>query len=285
MGVSQHRLGRRYGVNQSAISRNLKKLTSIRVYKRRSAPKYISEDQQKQAKSDCLKLYKKISPNCQLILDDEKYFTFSGNVPRNNRYYSSDTSSAPENIKFIQKQKFEPHLLVWLAISPRGISNPYIHRSKTATREAIYLKQCIRGHLLPFIKNHHQNDDILFWPDLASSHYAYWVLRCLESNNLPYVRRNQNPPNVPQCQAIEKIWALIEQMVYPGGWEAKNLDQLANRIKSKIKQLDQTVVTTMVQGVRRKILKMYWKSVYSTCWTFFYYPFFMLFPIKTEVES
>ena len=217
VGMSQHRLGRRFGVNQSTISRNLKKRTSVRVYKRRPTPKYISEDQQKRAKSNCLKLYKKVSPNCQLILDDEKYFTFSGNVPGNNRYYSSDTSSAPENIKFIQKQKFEPHLLVWLAISPRGISNPYIHRSKIAIREEIYLKQCIRGHLLPFIKKHHQNDDILFWPDLASSHYAYSVLRCLESNNLPYVRRNQNPPNVPQCRPIEKIWALIEQMVYQGG--------------------------------------------------------------------
>jgi len=85
-------------------------------------------------------------------LDDERYFTLSGNVPGNNRYYSSDPSSAPENIKFIQKQKFEPHLLVWLAISPRGFSNPYIHRSKIAIREDIYLKQCIRGRLLPFIK-------------------------------------------------------------------------------------------------------------------------------------
>ena len=124
-------------------------------------------------------------------------------------------------------------------------------------REEIYLKQCIRDRLLPFIKKHHQNENILFWPDLASSHYAYSVLRCSESNNLPYVRRSQNPPNVPQCRPIENIWALIEQMVYQGGWEAKNLDQLANQIKSKIKQLDQTVVTTMVQGVRGKILKMY----------------------------
>ena len=150
-------------------------------------------------------------------MDDEKYFTLSGNIPGNNRYYSSDTSSAPENIKFIQKQKFEPHLLVWLAVSPRGISNPYIHRSKIAIRVEIYLKQCIRGHLLPFIENYHQNDDILLWPDLASSHYAYSVLRCLESNNVPYVRRNQNPPNVPQCRPIEKIWGLIEQIVYQGG--------------------------------------------------------------------
>ena len=115
--MSQCRLGRRFGVSQSTISRNLKKRTSVRIYKRRSASKYNNEDQQQRAKSNCLKLYKKLSPDCQLILDDEKYFTLSGNVPGNSRYYSSDPSSAPTNIKFKQKQKYEPHLLVCLAIS------------------------------------------------------------------------------------------------------------------------------------------------------------------------
>ena len=37
MRVSQHRLGRRFGVNQSTISRNLKKRTSVRVRDRRYA--------------------------------------------------------------------------------------------------------------------------------------------------------------------------------------------------------------------------------------------------------
>jgi hypothetical protein len=100
---------------------------------------------------------------------------------------------------------------------------------------------------------------------LASAHYASSVLDCLQSHDVPFVRRNQNPPNVPQCRPIEKLWSLIEQKVYHGGWEAKNLDQLANRIKSKIKQLDQATVTTMIQGVRGKLLKMYRKGVYSVC--------------------
>ena len=88
-----------------------------------------------------------------------------------------------------------------------------------------------------------------------------WSLRVTVTQLLKKRRHG----NVPQCRPIEKIWALIEQMVYQGRWEAKNLDQLVNRIKSKVKQLDQTVVTNMVQGVQGKLLKMYGKSVYSTC--------------------
>ena len=61
VGVSQHPLGRRFGLNQSTIIRNLKKRTSVRIYKRRSAPKYISEDQQKRAKSNCTKNFFQLS--------------------------------------------------------------------------------------------------------------------------------------------------------------------------------------------------------------------------------
>ena len=161
-GVSQHRLGRRFGVSQSTTSRHLKKQTSVRIHKRRSAPKYKNEDQQQRAKSNCLKLYKKLSPDCQLILDNEKYFTLSGDVSGNSRYYSSDPSSAPTNIKFKQKQKYEPRLLVWIAISCRVVSSPYIHRSKIAVREKTYLKRYIHCCLAPFIKKYYQKDKILF---------------------------------------------------------------------------------------------------------------------------
>ena len=54
----------------------------------------------------------KLSPGCQLILNDEKYFTLSDNVPGNSRYYSFDPLSESTNIKFKQKQKYEARLLV-----------------------------------------------------------------------------------------------------------------------------------------------------------------------------
>ena len=82
---------------------------------------------------------------------------------------------------------------------------------------------------------------------------------------MSFARRDPNLPKFPQCRPIEKTWALIGQMMCQGGWEAKNLDQLSNPIKPKTKQLDQTTVTTMVQGIRGKLLKMYRKGVYSVC--------------------
>ena len=63
----------------------------------------------------------------------------------------------------------------------------------------------------------------------------------------------------------EKIRTLIEQTACEGGWEAKTLDQLSNRMKSKIKQLDQTMATNVIQEVRGRFSKMYQKSVCSVC--------------------
>ena len=91
------------------------------------------------------------------------------------------------------------------------------------------------------------------------------MLDCLAENDVPYVTRSQNPPNIPQGRPIESLWSIIEQSVYEGGWQAKNLDQLANRIKSKIKELDQKMVTGMISEVRSKLLKMYRQGVFSIC--------------------
>ena len=113
-----------------------------------------------------------------------------------------------------------------------------------------------------FINRHHKNDNVL---DLASSLYSKQVQEFLQTNNIKFVQRQQNPPNVAQARPIETIWSLLEQKVYEDAWEAKNLEQLSRRIILKAKQLDQDLVISMILGVRRKLLKMYKKGVYSVC--------------------
>ncbi|CAF3974578.1 unnamed protein product, partial [Rotaria sp. Silwood1] len=71
--------------------------------------------------------------NYNIILDNEKYFTSTNaNVGRNRYYYSTDSSTASNNIKFKQKKKFEPKLMVWMAMSSKGVSDVFIHQSGQA---------------------------------------------------------------------------------------------------------------------------------------------------------
>ena len=88
-------------VNQQlvVISKNKHRSAFIKQDQHRNTSMKINNNEQNST-------VQKLSPDCQLILDDEKYFTLSDHVPGNSQYYSS----APTNIKF--KQKYEPHLLV-----------------------------------------------------------------------------------------------------------------------------------------------------------------------------
>lgn len=146
-GISQRRLGRQFGVHQSTISRTLKKRTSVRIFTRRKAPKYRDENQKHRAQSNSWTLYQILKPDVQLILDDEKYFSLNGDISCNRKYYTTDRSTAPSEVKFKTKMKFEPKLLVWMAVSQKGISSIYVHRSTIPIKQETYLHDCIRKRL------------------------------------------------------------------------------------------------------------------------------------------
>lgn len=263
-GLSQRKLARRFGVHQSTISRNLRRRTSVVIRKRKKAPKMNSMEQETRAKKNCGKLYRTLVNDCDIIMDDEKYFKLSGNNVLGNQYfYSTDPSTAPSDVKFQKKAKFEEKVLVWIAISSRGISSVYVHKSKEAIRQGTYLTECIDKRLLPFIEKHHSDGNYLFWPDLATSHYSNVVQQRLKDNHVPYVLRTDNPPNVPQARPVEQVWTLLERKIYENNWEAKNIDCLARRIKQKAKELDQDTLRRMICSVRKKLFSMWRKGLYS----------------------
>ena len=264
-GISHRNLSRRYNVDHRTIGRNLKQRTNIRPRKRIKAPKYI-KDQEQRAKRNCGFLYRHIPNDIFIVMDDEKYFTLSGvDIPGNSLYYTSDPSTTPKTIKYKQYQKFEKKILVWLAISAEGCSRPFIQKNNNAVTGDLYLKHCIQRRLIPFIQKYHPQAKVIFWPDLAKAHYTSQVLRTLEANGIPYVAQQNNPPNVPQARPIEDLWGVLKQMVYSNNYEAKDLDQLAARIRKKIKELDKKMLRNMMLGVRSKLRTMWRENVFSTC--------------------
>ena len=79
---------------------------------------------------------------------------------------------------------------------------------------------------------------LIFWPDLTQAHHTPQVLCTLEAENIPFVPRNKNPPNVSQVRPIKDIWVIFKQTFYNQNCQAKNLDQLFRRIREKIKELN-----------------------------------------------
>ena len=105
-GVSQRKIGIKFGVNQSTIGRQLKKM-NIKYRKCEKTPKYTIEQQIK-AKKRSRKLVNQLyNTKSLLVIDDEKYFCFAGdNMPGNSGYYTNNKKTCPESVRFIGKEKF-----------------------------------------------------------------------------------------------------------------------------------------------------------------------------------
>lgn len=255
-GISQRLLAKQFGVHQSSISRTLKQKTNIRYRKKIKAPKRTPA-QAAAVRPKCGRLVK-IFREKTIILDDESFFTLSNSdLSGNAGFYTSNIQQTPNDVKLKRKSKFEEKLLVWVAFSKKGISQHYIVPSGQAINEDVYINKCLTK-LERFITKFHENDEIVFWPDLASSHYSNKTQAYLRSKSIEYVAKVHNPANVPELRPIEDFWAELKRAVYAKCWKAENLDKLRNRIEYCIKKIDSERVHslgastfTRVDAVRR----------------------------------
>ena len=109
-------------------------------------------------------------------------FTYTINNTRNDTFFSSDRNMTKDSVKYYDQAKYEAKLLVWVAISPAGISDCFIVPSKLAVTREVYLEEFLVKRLLPFIKIYHRDAQYVFWSDMASSHYANSVYKITRSH-------------------------------------------------------------------------------------------------------
>ena len=146
------------------------KKMGLNSYKRQRAPKYNQQQ------------LEKMSGQCRKVVNKKKQSLFStkknvlqcsgDSIPANARFYSSNKTNAPNDVKFKQKQKFKSKVLLWLILPSESVSQPYIGTTKgVAINTNVYVQKYL-SKLLPFIKTHHQHDEYNFWSGFTSSHYA-----------------------------------------------------------------------------------------------------------------
>ena len=167
-GVTLRKLGKKFNVHHTTIHRKLVKM-NIRYYKRKKTPKYTEKAALK-AKRRSRKLVNELyGKDLLIIMEDEKYFTFyNDKIPSNSGFYTDNKEDCPDDVKYKGEDKYKDHMLVWIAISARGISEPLIRPVKApAKNQHIYLKECLSKRLLPFISQHHSDENYIFWPDGA----------------------------------------------------------------------------------------------------------------------
>lgn len=251
-GISQRKSARIMRCSPSLINKTLKVKTLIRKRKKTKIPCRTS-DQKAKIRSLCSRLYKNYR-DFIWVLDDESYFTLSNTeLNGNDNYYSSDVSLTPNEVKYKRKKKFEEKLLVYVVISPYGISSPYLLPSNTAVDQHVYVDKFLSKKLLPYLNELPENTKYIFWPDLARAHYSNKATRFLLENNIKFVTKSENPPNLPECRCIEDFWSCVKGYVYKDGWEAENLDQLRSRIIYAFKNFDHNLVQTLGESTKKRL--------------------------------
>jgi len=251
-GCSQRRIAKRINMTQAYVSTILKKYTRIKCMKRIKKP-LLTELQKKAARPKCTKLLNEYR-HTEFIIDDESYFTLTNAaLSGNDRFYSDNLNTTPNNIKHYYKSKYDDKVLVWIVISPKGASTPFFRKSGLAINQNVYRNKCLKERLLPFIKKYYSTTPYVVWPDLASSHYANSVQRWFANEKIPFVPRYLNPANVPKVRPIEDFWGVLKQNVYEKDWSAKNIKQLKERIRYCLKKIDPKLVQDLARTVHKRL--------------------------------
>jgi len=251
-GRSQRKYARKLNCHQTTVGRILKKSTNIVCRKRQKKPK-MSEQQKKKARPKCRKLITMFAKT-DFVIDDESYFTLGNTtLAGNDRFYSDNLEKTPDDVKYKYQEKFEKKILVWIAISPAGVSTPIFFESKMAINQDVYLDKCIKARLIPFIRRNYPNGGYVFWPDLASSHYAKKVQDYLQAEKIQVVPKEVNPANLPKARPIEDFWGILKQKVYENGWCAKTIDELESRIKYCLRKMDKKLVQDLALATHKRL--------------------------------
>ena len=104
-----------------------------------------------------------------MTINDESYLTLSHTtLSENNRFYSSNVCKTPNLIKNKYVTKFEPKILVYLAISSRGMSRPIFFPHWTSRQS-----ECLQGKMLEavidsfYYREKYRHRRYVFWTDLT----------------------------------------------------------------------------------------------------------------------
>lgn len=234
----------------------IKRRHDLKTYKKQKVPKQ-SPEQQHRAKTRARKLYEQIleHPNQCILMDDETYVKEDSRMLPGPQFYTKTVGeSLPIAETTVAMGKFSEKVLVWQAICTCGLRSSAFFTKGTINSQ-IYMNECLKKRLLPLYKKH----DVppLFWPDLASAHYAKSTLQWLSENNISFVEKDINPPNCPQLRPIERYWAIVKGIFKKEGSLSLSMSDFKKNWSVASRKCTKATVQNLMRGVKSKVRAFY----------------------------
>lgn len=263
--ISVRNAAQKLGIAKSTFSDLKTRKLNYKAKTAKTVPKYVG-DQMTRAKKGCRKIYRKLllkQKGSVIVMDDETYVPVDLNqIPGKKFYHENPNKPVADKFKIKPKEKFPKKFLVWQVIDEYGhVSKPFI--SVGTINADTYKVQCLQKRLLPFLRKHNLMGKALFWPDLATSHYAGIVTEFLKQHNIRYVQKVDNAPNVPQARPIEIYWDLCKQEYKRRGKQAGGLTEFTQMWRSISRKVAQKSVAKLMKRVRGKLRAIAYNGVYA----------------------
>lgn len=249
-GLSDNQRAVRYGTSVSTGRRYRLKagLKSYRVIKQPNR----SEKQSKVAKKRARLLYNMVltkNEGC-LMMDDETYVKCDfRQLPGQKFYVSQFRGNVLPKYKYVLQDKYAKKMMIWQTICSCGKKSRSFVTNATMTSD-LYVKECLQKRLLPFIRSH--NCRVVFWPDLASCHYAKSTMAWYEKNGVEVLTKNMNPPNCPQLRPIEIFWAIVKRSLKKNGGASKDIASMTKKWNQHAGNVSEEVVQKLMAGIKKK---------------------------------
>ena len=108
------------------------------------------------------------------------------------------------------------------------------------------------GHK-PFLQEHHSNGNDIFWLDSASCHFSCPTTTLFDKLEIPFFAKAENPSSVAKLRLVEDFGSLLKGKVSQDGWEADSEQQLKNRIKKRLWELNWEAVRGSMAMVKTNL--------------------------------
>lgn len=250
---SVRKLAMKFQISKSWVQKVFHR-NKLKAYRTQKAANR-NDQQAAKAKSRARKLYEKYlagQDRC-VVMDAETYCVADfKQLPGRSFYRAVRRFDVKSKFKYQRLTKFPRKHMVWQSICSCGQKSE-IFISKGTLNKDIYIKECLQKRLLPFLKSHRVSP--LFWPGLASVHYAKDTQEWYKANKVIFVPIEANPPNVPQLRPIETFWALVKQKLKEKGREAKDAASFAKYWKSAAKLISEGTVKRLMARHPMKVYR------------------------------
>lgn len=247
----------RAGTSKSTVQR-IKEKSKLKTYRVQKVPDR-SDEKQLVAQMRARKLYERYLTKFDCcVMDDETYVKADfKQLPGHEYYTSPKKGNVPSKFKEKKISKFPKQYMVWQAICTCGLRSSFFVTQGTINSK-VYIDECLEKRLLPFIRAH--EGTVIFWPDLATSHYSKATMEWYASKKINFVPKIANPPNCPELRPIERYWALMKRDLRKSGRTAKNFQDFRLKWKRSYRTVDETTVQHLMKGLKKKVRNFYRKN-------------------------